>query len=600
MRKKDKASAQDAAAGELEVDSEEARADTKRPPRGCTTGCDIGPQTPKGRADTAREVRVEAADFERGMAIAKHPCNGDEVRYQNRHFFASFTKGLPHDPKYGEVDPAAYCELLKALRTGKPRDFEKITLGCSMPMPAAAAGPGAAVAQYEQTSRFAPATGPAPAQRRLINPQSALAFDLEGADSHQLGIPPAPRFDSPQEAAEMVELYWQALARDIRFTEYGKEPVTKAAIKDLNQLGAAFTGPKDGSGKVTAQTLFRGFTAGDVMGPYISQFMLLDIPFGAQKIDPRINTVKAGIDYMTDFKKWLFVQNGCTPPEMDQIDPQMRYIRNGRDIGQYVHIDVLYQAYFNAMLILLTPKAGGGLGLRFDENNPYTLDNSKTQEGFGTFGGPAIAALIAEVATRALKAVWYQKWSVHRRLRPEAFGGCLHLDLTKVRDYPIDDSLRKSDAVKAVYDKYKTYLLPQAFPEGSPIHPAYGAGHATVAGACVTLLKAWFDESVKLKDLGVTPMVPKADGLALTPYTGPDKDNLTVGGELNKLAANIAVGRNHAGVHWRTDYEASVRLGEQVTIKLLEDTGFTYNENFKGFTLTTFDGKTIAGIGKKR
>ena len=37
------------------------------------------------------------------------------------------------------------------------------------------------------------------------------------------------------------------------------------------------------------------------------------------------------------------------------------------------------------------------------------------------------------------------------------------------------------------------WLLPMAFPEGSPMHPSYGAGHATVAGACTTILKAWFD-----------------------------------------------------------------------------------------------------------
>ncbi len=33
--------------------------------------------------------------------------------------------------------------------------------------------------------------------------------------------------------------------------------------------------------------------------------------------------------------------------------------------------------------------------------------------------------------------------------------------------------------------------LPMAFQEGSPMHPSYGAGHATVAGACVTILKAY-------------------------------------------------------------------------------------------------------------
>src|SRR5258705_4787428 len=96
-------------------------------------------------------------------------------------------------------------------------------------------------------------------------------------------------------------------------------------------------------------------------------------------------------------------------------------------------------------------------------------------------------------------------------------------------------------------------LLPMAFPEGSPTHPAYGGGHATVAGACVTILKAWFDESFVIPD----PVVPNHQGTALVAYTGPDARSLTVGGELNKVAANIAIRRNIAGIHCRTDSNQS-------------------------------------------
>lgn len=587
-----------------DVTPEPPRSDTKELKGKCAdrTNCDIGPQEPDERADTARDVRVAAAELERKVKIPKHPCNCDEVRYRNQNFFASYTKGLKKINKFGEVDPDAYCALLAALESGKPADFEKIPLGCADGL-AHSADPVKQV-QHELESRFAPGPMGAqmpPMQRRLTNPQSALAFDLEGTDSHQLAIPPAPSFDSDEEAAEMIELYWQALARDVHFSDYGKEPITQAAIKELNSLGSAFTGPKEG-GKVTAQTLFRGFAPGDTVGPYISQFMLLPIPFGARMIDNKVLTVKPGIDYVTNEADWLTVQKGCTPAQTDQIDRRV-FIRNGRDIGQYVHIDVLYQAYFEAMVNLLTkpaPSSGGaGIGAPFDDNNPYTAANSKTQDGFGTFGGPHIAALVAEVATRALKAVWYQKWSVHRRLRPEEFGGRVHFDKTGQRSYPLSDLVRNSQAAQEVFKKYKSYFLPQAFPEGSPTHPAYGAGHATVAGACVTLLKAWFKEDTKLSDLGVTPVVADATGNGTMPYPGADKNNLTVAGELNKLAANIALARNFAGVHWRTDYTASARLGEAVTISILEDSGFTYNEDFKGFSLTKFDGTTVT-VGKKR
>ena len=118
------------------------------------------------------------------------------------------------------------------------------------------------------------------------------------------------------------------------------------------------------------------------------------------------------------------------------------------------------------------------------------------------------------------------------------------------------------------------------------MHTSYGSGHATVAGACVTMLKAFFDESAIIND----PVVPSADGQSLEPYVG---DPLTVGGELNKIASNISQGRNIAGVHWRSDAVESNKLGEEVAIGILRDIRGCYNESFNGFTLTKFDGTTI-------
>ncbi len=194
---------------------------------------------------------------------------------------------------------------------------------------------------------------------------------------------------------------------------------------------------------------------------------------------------------------------------------------------------------------------------------------------------------MAEVATRALKAVWYQKWFVHRRLRPEAFAGRVHNLLTHPGlSYPIHPDVLNSAALNQVFGRYGTYLLPQAYPEGCPLHPAYGGGHATVAGACVTMLKAFFDERFVIPN----PVVATPDGLSLVPYSGPD---LTVGSELNKLATNIAMGRNFAGIHWRSDYTESLKLGEAVTISILRDQRLTYQEDFGGFTFTKFDGRTV-------
>jgi hypothetical protein len=99
-------------------------------------------------------------------------------------------------------------------------------------------------------------------------------------------------------------------------------------------------------------------------------------------------------------------------------------------------------------------------------------------------------------------------------------------------------------------------------------------------------LKAVFDERFVIP----SPVVASGDGLATLSYTDQP---LTVGGELNKLASNVATGRHHAGVHWRSDAYWSLRLGQQVAISILRDQRGTYNENFSGYTFTGFDNETI-------
>ena len=542
-------------------------------PRASHAGA-VDPLSPEQRADTALRIRVEAAARERVRPIPEHPTNGDEEHFPSK--IASFSKGLPHNA-LGEPNVAAFNALVAAMRSGEPEDFEAVPLGS--PDPAA--------------------------QRRMVNPQSALAFDLEGADSHHLAMRVPPRFSSAEEAGELAENYWMALLRDVPFTDYDTHPLAAAAAADLSGY-SDFRGPKR-NGNVTPATLFRGGEPGTLIGPHISQFLFGSVPFGAQHIDSRVVVATPGVDYMTAFSSWLAVQNGVTPAPQQFLSTQ-RYITTGRDISTYVHIDALYQAYFCATLVLL------GRGAQWADN-PYgpTPDGgagrpstapSRAQVGFGTFGGPHLLALVTEVATRALKAVWYQKWSVHRRLRPEEFGGRMEVQRTNPGRYPIHRDLFESSVLPRVFAHnaarnggHGTWLLPMAFPEGSPIHPSYGAGHATVAGACVTILKAWFNEQQILSN----PVVPTPDGSALLPYTGADADELTIGGELNKVAANISVGRDIAGVHWRSDHRESLRLGEQVAISILRDQRRTYNETkgsfpgggFEGFTITTFDGQTI-------
>lgn len=522
--------------------------------------------TGKKRAKQALNTRIDAANAERAVPIPAHPDNGDEALYATTRI-GSYSKGLKHDPSTGEVDPAAYNALLAAIASGNNADFDAMV-----------------------TAGMFGSTDPL-RRRRQVNPQSAYAFDLEGADAHCLAMRAAPAFASAEEAGEMVELYWMALLRDVNFQDYATNPIALKAAGDLSRL-SDFRGPKIG-GQVTPQTLFRDKCPGCTDGPYISQFLLQPAGFGAQEVDQRINTNAPDEDFGTSFSEWIDIQNGLQP--IQTLTPGGKFFaRNGRDLSQYVHVDVLFQAYFVAFLVI----AGGGYPL--DAGNPYgpTLDpgsgrphpagttGSISQVGFGTFGGPAIATLVTEPATRALKAQWFQKWMVHRRLRPEEFGGRVEVQRLGRRTYPFHSDLGSSSVLGDVFSEFGSHLLPLAFPEGSPLHTSYGSGHATVAGGAVTMLKAFFDESAQIKN----PVVPSADGLSLVPYTGTP---LTVGGELNKIASNVATGRNIAGVHWRTDATEALKLGEDVAISILKDSKGCYNEAFNGFSLTKFDGTTI-------
>jgi hypothetical protein len=554
----------------------------------------------------AHELRNRAGEIASLRTHPDHYNNGDEERYRRPDgklsYIGNFSKGLRHNYA-GEVIKDAYQAMVRAMYSADPAIFER-------------------------TAMMGTLNG-----LNLINPQAGLAFDLEGADGQAVTMPPAPRMDSAETAGEMAELYWMSVLRDVNFIDYAGAPaLVVSAVNSLNNEFSDFRGPKV-AGVVVPGTLFRGFTPGDLQGPYISQFLLKPISYGTLTIEQLNRVALAGQNYLTVFADWLAVQRGrddrvqnMIPPGQagSLFEPKPVYIRTLRDLATYVHFDALYEAYLNACLILLNMPA------RVDPGNPY-IDmpmnrKQRTQDGFATFGAPHILTLVTEVATRALKAVWFQKWGVHRRLRPEAFGGRIEIQLNgRPASGPMNPVIPPNTrytglihpeilnsltggSLSAHFPVNNTYLLPQAFIEGAPTHPAYGAGHATVAGACVTILKAWFDES-EVFDPSVVPTsglpapviaqlqenrrpkVPNAGGTALV-NAPVGALPLTVGGELNKLAANISIGRNAGGVHWRSDYTESVRLGEEIAIRLLQEQKLTYNEDHH-FSLTKFDGDTI-------
>lgn len=518
---------------------------------------------------------ADAFHFRFGTATADasppvpHTANTDLAHFPDG--LGTYSKGLKQSA-FAIAEAASFQQFLKA---------------CGV----VAGGP---LGNFEQ----APITLGGPAGR-LNGPRGAFALQPVGKDSAAFGdavVPPAYALDSVEYAIELVELYWASLLRDTPFSTYASNLVAATAASELTALNAAhpgaYKGPLNNAGQVTPDLLFRGglnahptWFAGETVGPYLSQFCLIPTALGRIPLDQKIKTYVPNEDFMTTLTEWFNIQNGGAPTGVGHFDTVARYMRNGRDTGAYTQVDELYQAYLIAYLVGETLKIGR------NPTRPYLLGLAN-EKAFGDFGGPDISATIGAVARAALNAVWYQKWAVHLRHRPEAGGGIAELiktgqlnaaDTAKLGNFNI---VLNSQAVAQGSAKWGSHLLSQAFPEGSPTHPAYPTGHGTVAGACITVLKFFMNGSALMP----SPVQPSNDGLSLVPYATPVQ--LTVNGELHKLAHNISFGHGvHAGIHWRSDTDYSILLGEAVAIAWMEDQMFGYQENFD-VTITKIDGTT--------
>ena len=507
-------------------------------------GVPVTAVTGQHRQQQVFELRKDVALYYKNLPLVPNVSNGDDARYANR--LASFTKGMPHN-SLGEVDVNAYQIYATAIDTGDWEMMKQIPMG-----------------------------NPNPNRATFRNISSLWSIDYFGPDAQNVYLPPAPTFASAETAGEMVEMYWHALTRDVPLSHYASDPLIAAACADLSSL-SVFRGPKEG-GAVTPDTIFRSGFSGSLGGPFITQLLFTDLQYGPYVLKPQILTAPAGQDYLTDYASWLAAQNGYVNTTKIN-DSTKRYVRTGRDMGEFVGRDMLFQPYMDAGVVCLRK-----FGAPYDLANPY--NGHPTQHGHGTFGPHHMFDLVTRAGRIAQTAAWYHKWVMHRRLRPEKYAGRVHNHMNGAANYPIHGDVLNSDAVSRVFSKQGTYLLAQQFPEGVPLHPAYPSGHAAIAGACSTILKALFNENFVIPN----PVFASDDGLSLVPWTGAP---LTLGNEITKLACNIAIGRDTAGVHWRSDTINSMLMGEAIAIELLRDAREGYIEPFAGFSLTKFDGTVI-------
>jgi len=659
---------------------------------------DLCTEIARTRAHAATITNDEEADYSGDVVLSDK--SGQEA-HRSGGFPTNFTKGLLHDEFGLLAHVTDYARFVEAINSDNNNLFDSSVVSAKDH-----GHPYVCKIKDKNTRALKTASW-----RGWESPRAGHVYELQGPDAGSVGMAPAPRVGSSELAAEMAEVYALALLRDVPFTAIcagdstaklcengGVAAFTGQQIADMLNGMPFFNGDmpvsstpyctdKTGlngfernrryartqvasepySAELTPQKLFRGSTPGALEGPYISQFMLIGtdslagddgnqsgfpdtdatygfqdgfIRYGSLNIDQRTMTHKACLDHMTMWMHWLDVQNGANFKNADCWEEKRRFITTPRDLATYVHFDALYEAYLNAGLIMLAmgvPKSKG-----FPE-----ASLSARRDAFATFGDPHILSLVTEVATRCLKAVRRQKFSFHRRARPETLGGRLQLVECNFREKlgcaaDVFDHLRNDlpsdllDAVskhnedqncKAMRDmraqcglvcdgpdlpewcekSSRNLLLPMAFPEGSPMHPSYGAGHATVAGGCVTVLKAFFEmfedcKSGKQREL-IHPRtretivyVPNDEGTRLK------KDEkfggaLSIQGELDKLAANIAIGRNMAGVHYYSDYYDSLRMGERVAVGILLEQAPTYGDPVD-MTFKSFDGDMITISGQ--
>ena len=168
------------------------------------------------------------------------------------------------------------------------------------------------------------------------------------------------------------------------------------------------------------------------------------------------------------------------------------------------------------------------------------------------------AALDVAIAS-ALQAAWYYKW-----LSPRALTSRRQRPIEYARDkgIPLDVLFDRPDELNPAYN-----LCPDGRvfcdednannASGTPRHPAYPSGHSTYSGAASEMLK-WFFGNDK------TPAF-------LTPHLDlGSQPGTTIGQELDNMADNIGLGRMWAGIHWRSDHEAGLKLGRTVACLVIQ------------------------------
>ena len=431
---------------------------------------------------------------------------------------------------------------------------------------------------------------------KIENPQTSNSFNLMGMDPTIACIVPEifTQVDSEAGFFEMMEVYSLQLLRDTSFDDMYNMDTSHPHLVALNK----FTDKASVRDTMfTGRTLHRCRCMGERVGPYVSQFMMLPFKYGNLMVN-QVYDVDNDVMPSVQLSTWLDIQNGkVTESRSTQANTQ--YCWCPRVLGSMVHTDALFQFFYNASMICFQN------GIKPDGMSESTRTTSWTSSG-----GPDVLAAVAHVAVGALRCAWYSKYGLAMKVRPEVYAQRMELLFGDNADTATNMMVPGYTKLKGLKDQFPeimdmikeangNYMLKLQYPEGSPTHPSCPAGHAVVAGACNTVLKAMLSTHNPDMTLKRWPVQAKhsLDGTQLEDYTNADASKMTIVGELNKLAGNTSIGRDIAGVHYRCDAYAGLKIGEDYAISYLQDKAREYSESdtglFKGWLLNTMMGTNI-------
>lgn len=405
----------------------------------------------------------------------------------------------------------------------------------------------------------------------LVYPFSGSSFNLVGMDSASFDISGYDQIDSPKLSLDMSEVYAMSFLRDKTFMELISNAIPHSS--DFSKYQAQGL-------RSIALLHYRGSRAGETKGPYISQFLYHPILQGGMHIEQKF---KVDDPIEINENTWLQMQDGASYQKQEAFT--YKYLHTPQVLASAVHYDTPYQFYYFACLI--------------------AVQNGVKLHGFWTSGGvPSVLAAIAHVSLGVLRVAWYLKWGI-LRIRPEEYAHRINLGDPNIIDHVPGlsnmVSYIKQNSPSILNEQIRKngdLLLNCSYKEGSPNHPSFPSGHACIAAACVTVMKAMFvlhDQDMNhLKWNG--PVLHSINGDSLVNFAG-DTSELTIIGELNKLVSNISFGRQWAGVHFTTDSECGIQIGENFAERYLMDIAVEFHEKsngmFTGWVLEKFDGTVV-------